>query len=98
MEAIIARDRDAGISGLSLAEMPHPHAAENDVIVRVHAAGFTADETATDSVDEGDAGARALAKSPYFGKLTDLTLTGNPIGPRAAAVLRERFGDAVRLD
>ncbi len=44
MQAIVARDRAAGISGLSLAEMPYPHAAENDVVVRVHAASFIADE------------------------------------------------------
>lgn len=44
MQAIIARDRAAGIGGLSLAEMPYPHAAENDVIVRVHAASFTPGE------------------------------------------------------
>ena len=44
MQAIVARDRPAGISGLSLEEMPYPHAAENDVVVRVHAAGFTKDE------------------------------------------------------
>jgi NADPH:quinone reductase-like Zn-dependent oxidoreductase len=44
MLAIIARDRAAGIGGLALAEMPYPHAAENDVIVRVHAAGFTPGE------------------------------------------------------
>ena len=44
MQAIVARDRAAGISGLSLEEMPYPHAAENDVVVRVHAAGFTKDE------------------------------------------------------
>ncbi|OBJ49057.1 NADP-dependent oxidoreductase [Mycobacterium sp. 1423905.2] len=44
MQAITARDRAAGIRGLSLAEMPYPHAAENDVIVRVHAAGFTPGE------------------------------------------------------
>lgn len=41
MQAITVRDRDAGVDGLSLADMPYPHAAENDVIVRVHAAGFT---------------------------------------------------------
>jgi NADPH:quinone reductase-like Zn-dependent oxidoreductase len=29
---------------MSLTDMPHPHAAENDVIVRVHAAGFTPGE------------------------------------------------------
>ena len=44
MRAIIARDRAAGIDGLAAAEMPYPHAAENDVIVRVHAAGFTPGE------------------------------------------------------
>jgi NADPH:quinone reductase-like Zn-dependent oxidoreductase len=44
MQAIVARDRTAGPRGLSLVEMPYPHAAENDVIVRVHAAGFTPGE------------------------------------------------------
>jgi NADPH:quinone reductase-like Zn-dependent oxidoreductase len=44
MKAIIARERAAGIDGLAIADMPYPHAAENDVIVRVHAAGFTHDE------------------------------------------------------
>ena len=44
MQAITVRDRDAGIAGLSLTTMPYPHAAENDVIVRVHAAGFTPGE------------------------------------------------------
>ncbi|QEN12800.1 NADP-dependent oxidoreductase [Mycolicibacterium sp. ELW1] len=44
MQAITVRDRDAGIGGLTLTELPYPHAAENDVIVRVHAAGFTPGE------------------------------------------------------
>jgi NADPH:quinone reductase-like Zn-dependent oxidoreductase len=44
MRAIVTHDRAAGISGLSLAEMPYPHMAENDVIVEVHAASFTPDE------------------------------------------------------
>lgn len=44
MQAIVARDRAAGLRGLSLVEMPYPHAAENDVIVRVHAASFTPGE------------------------------------------------------
>jgi NADPH:quinone reductase-like Zn-dependent oxidoreductase len=46
MQAIAVRDRDAGLAGLSLADLPSPHAAENDVIVRVHAAGFTRGELA----------------------------------------------------
>ncbi|GIH15232.1 NADP-dependent oxidoreductase [Rugosimonospora africana] len=44
MRAITVRDRDAGVGGLTLTDMPYPHAAENDVIVRVHAAGFTRGE------------------------------------------------------
>ena len=46
MQAIAVRDRDAGPAGLSLTELPYPQAAENDVIVRVHAAGFTPGELA----------------------------------------------------
>ncbi|MFF9349311.1 NADP-dependent oxidoreductase [Streptomyces sp. NPDC014734] len=46
MQAITVRDRDAGVRGLALTDLPHPHAAENDVIVRVHAAGFTPGELA----------------------------------------------------
>ncbi|MEV5173710.1 NADP-dependent oxidoreductase [Streptomyces flaveolus] len=44
MRAITVRDREAGITGLTLEDLPHPHAAENDVILRVHAAGFTRGE------------------------------------------------------
>jgi NADPH:quinone reductase-like Zn-dependent oxidoreductase len=44
MRAIAARERAAGVRGLALTEMPYPHAAENDVIVQVHAAGFTPGE------------------------------------------------------
>lgn len=44
MQAITVRDRNAGPAGMSLTDMPYPHAAENDVIVRVHAAGFTRGE------------------------------------------------------
>ena len=41
MRAIAVRDRDADPA---LTDMPYPHAAENDVVVRVHAAGFTPGE------------------------------------------------------
>ncbi len=44
MQAITVRDRTAGVGGLSLMDVPYPHAAQNDVIVRVHAAGFTPGE------------------------------------------------------
>jgi len=44
VQAVIARDQAAGAAGLTLSDIPHPHAAENDVIVRVYAAGFTPGE------------------------------------------------------
>jgi NADPH:quinone reductase-like Zn-dependent oxidoreductase len=44
MQAITIRDRNSGVGGLTLTDLPYPHAAENDVIVRVHAAGFTPGE------------------------------------------------------
>ena len=44
MQAITVRDRAAGVGGLSLADMPYPQAGQNEVIVRVHAAGFTPGE------------------------------------------------------
>ncbi|MFJ1969230.1 NADP-dependent oxidoreductase [Streptomyces sp. NPDC087903] len=44
MQAITAQDGDVGAAGLTLTDLPYPHAAENDVIVRVHAAGFTRGE------------------------------------------------------
>ena len=40
MQAVTVRDRHAGIAGLSLEDLPYPQAADNDVIVQVHAAGF----------------------------------------------------------
>lgn len=44
MKAITVQDHAAGLAGLSLSDVPYPHVAENDVIVRVHAAGFTPGE------------------------------------------------------
>ena len=44
MKAITVTDRDAGTSGMRLTDEPEPTAAENDVVVQVHAAGFTPGE------------------------------------------------------
>jgi NADPH:quinone reductase-like Zn-dependent oxidoreductase len=44
MKAIIVKDQTAGIGGMKLVEQPEPQAAINDVIVRVHAAGFVGTE------------------------------------------------------
>ncbi|MEU4673065.1 NADP-dependent oxidoreductase [Amycolatopsis sp. NPDC023774] len=44
MQAITVRDQAAGAAGLSLTDLPDPQAVQNDVLVRVHAAGFTRGE------------------------------------------------------
>jgi NADPH:quinone reductase-like Zn-dependent oxidoreductase len=44
MQAIVVKDQDAGVAGMALTEVAYPQAAVNDVIVRVHAAGFTPGE------------------------------------------------------
>jgi NADPH:quinone reductase-like Zn-dependent oxidoreductase len=44
MKAITVTDQSAGTSGVKLVERPEPQAAINDVVVRIHASGFTGDE------------------------------------------------------
>src|SRR5205823_9154895 len=44
MKAIVVTDRAAGTAGMTLVERPAPQAAINDVVVQVHASGFTWDE------------------------------------------------------
>jgi NADPH:quinone reductase-like Zn-dependent oxidoreductase len=44
MKAIVVTDQAAGTAGMKLMERPEPRAAINDVVVRVHASGFTGDE------------------------------------------------------
>jgi NADPH:quinone reductase-like Zn-dependent oxidoreductase len=56
MKAIVVTDRAAGTAGMKLVERPEPQAAINDVVVQVHASGFTSGEltwpsTWTDRLD-----------------------------------------------
>ena len=46
MKAIVVTDEAAGTAGMTLVERPEPPAAINDVIVRIHASGFTPAELA----------------------------------------------------
>ena len=41
MKAIVVTDEAAGTAGMTLMERPEPDAAGNDVVVEVHASGFT---------------------------------------------------------
>lgn len=44
MKAIVVKDQAAGTAGMTLAARPEPRPAINDVIVEVHASGFTSGE------------------------------------------------------
>jgi len=44
MKAIVVTDEAAGTAGMALTERPEPKAAGNDVLVEVHASGFTPGE------------------------------------------------------
>src|SRR6187431_1656540 len=44
MKAIVVTDQAAGTAGVKLVQRPEPQAAINDVVVQIHASGFTGDE------------------------------------------------------
>src|SRR6201994_4761570 len=46
MNAIVVTDQAAGTAGVKLVQRPEPQAAINDVVVQIHASGFTGDELA----------------------------------------------------
>ena len=46
MKAIVVTDQAAGTAGMTLVERPEPEPAINEVVVRVHASGFTSGELA----------------------------------------------------
>src|SRR5258708_24369146 len=56
VKAIVVTDEAAGTAGMTLVERPEPEPAINDVVVQVHAAGFTSGEltwpsTSTEPLD-----------------------------------------------
>src|ERR1700751_2961264 len=44
MKGIVVTDQAAGTASVKLVERPEPQAAINDVVVQIHASGFTGDE------------------------------------------------------
>ena len=44
MKAIVVTDQATGAAGVRLVQRPEPQAAINDVVVQIHASGFTGDE------------------------------------------------------
>lgn len=96
MQAITVRDRAVGATGLTLSDIPYPHAAENDVIVRVHAAGFTPGELDWPGTWTDRAGRDRTPSVPGHdrsGVVTELGYgtTGLTVGQRVF-----RIGDATR--
>src|SRR4051812_28060560 len=91
MHAIAVRDRDAGLAGLSLTDVPYPHAAENDVILRIHAAGFTRGELAWEGTWT-DRGGRdrtpSVAGQEVSGVVVELARSMSPRTPTRDAMTR----------
>jgi NADPH:quinone reductase-like Zn-dependent oxidoreductase len=87
MKAIVATDQAAGTAGLKLADRPEPRAAINDVVVQVHASGFTGDELTWPATWTDRAGRDRTPSIPgheLAGVVTDLGYgtTGLSIGQR----------------
>lgn len=87
MRAVTVSDRSAGARGVSLGEVRYPHAAENDVIVQVLAAGFTPGEVDWPSTWTDRAGRDRTPSVPgheVSGVVTELGYgtTGLTIGQR----------------
>ena len=87
MKAIVATDQVAGPAGVKLVERPDPQAAINDVVVQIHAAGFTGDELTWPSTWTDRAGRDRTPSIPgheLAGVVTSLGFgtTGLSIGQR----------------
>src|SRR3569833_333954 len=87
MKAIIVTDQAAGTAGMKLVERPEPQAAINEVVIQVHASGFTWDEltwpsTGTDRL--GRARTPSIPGHELAGEVTALGYgtTGLSVGQR----------------
>ena len=87
MKALVATDQAAGTAGMKLVERPEPQAAINDVVVQIHASGFTGDELTWPSTWTDRAGSDRMPSIPgheLAGVVTALGYgtTGLSIGQR----------------
>ena len=91
MKAIVATDQAAGTAGAKLVERPEPRAAINDVVVQIHASGFTGDELTWPSTWTDRAGRDRTPSIPgheFSGVVTALGYgtTGLSIGQRVFGI------------
>ena len=87
MKAIVVSDQAFGTTGVKLVERPEPQAAINDVVVQIHASGFTGDELSWPSTWTGRVGRDRTPSIPghaLAGMVTALGYgaTGLSIGQR----------------
>jgi NADPH:quinone reductase-like Zn-dependent oxidoreductase len=90
MKAIIVTDQSAGKAGMKLAERPEPEAGINDVVVQVHASGFTWDELTWPSTWTDRQGRDRTPSIP--GQELAGVVTGLGYGTRGLSVGQRVFG------
>src|ERR1700757_239234 len=91
MKAIVVTDQAAGTAGVKLVQRPEPQAAINDVVVEIHASGFTGDELTWPSTWTDRAGRGRTPSIPgheLAGVVTSLGYgtTGLSIGQRGVGL------------
>src|ERR1043166_5390508 len=91
MKAIVVTDQAAGRAGAKLGGRPEPQAAINDVVVQIHASGFTGDELTWPSTWTDRAGRDRTPSIPgheLAGVVTAIGYgtTGLSIGQRVVAL------------
>src|SRR6266850_8580312 len=90
MKAIVVTDQAAGTAGVKLVQRPEPQAAINDVVVQIHASGFTGDELTWPSTWT-DRGGRDRTPSIPGHELTGV-VTALGYGTRGLSVGQRVFG------
>src|SRR6266403_1017200 len=90
MKAIVVTDQAAGTAGVKLVQRPEPQAAINDVVVQVHASGFTGDELTWPSTWTDRAGRDRTPSIPGHELAGVVTALG--YGTRGLSVGQRVFG------
>src|SRR3954464_6139391 len=90
MKAIVATDQAAGTAGVKLVDQPEPPAAINDVVVQVHASGFTGDELTWPSTWTDRAGRDRTPSIPGHELAGVVTAVG--YGTRGVSIGQRVFG------
>ena len=82
MKAIVVTDQAAGTAGAKLVERPEPQAAISDVVVQIHASGFTGDELSWPSTWIDGLGRDRTASIPGHELAGVVTALSYPLQPK----------------